>query len=311
MRVAIFGAGGVGGYFGGLLARAGHEVIFIARGAHQQAMKEHGLTVKSPYGDFKLDVIDTTDSIAEVCAVDYLILTVKHYHLMDILPDLKKAALAETTVVPLLNGIDAHEHLIEALGPKNVVGGFCSLVSMIQSPGVILHQSKLRKVVVGELDGRKSARVEALIKAWADIGVDAMQSENILADMWTKFIFIASLGGVSSLARATVGEIRSIPETWQLLIHSMQEIHALAVKQKISVAPDAVQAAMSLIQSLEPSLTSSMQRDVQAGKPFELEAFSGTIVRLGHQLDVPTPANAAIYALLRPALDRSLAGSQP
>jgi len=205
MKIAIFGAGGVGGYFGGLLARAGHEVTFIARGAHLKAMQEHGLTIKSPYGDFSLPV-QVTDRIDEVGIVDYVIVAVKHYHLQDAVSDLKPLVSRQTTIIPLLNGVDAHEHLIRILGPGLIVGGLSSLVSMIESPGVIRHESQLRRIVVGELDGHKSERVEKIIQAWVDCGIEAIHSDDILAAIWTKFLFIASFGGVTSLSCATAGE---------------------------------------------------------------------------------------------------------
>lgn len=308
MKIAIFGTGGVGGYFGGSLARAGHEVIFIARGAHLKAMQDHGLTIKSPYGNFSLPV-QATERTDEVGIVDYVIVAVKHYHLQDAVSDLKPLISRQTTIIPLLNGVDAHEHLIRTLGPDPIVGGFCSLVSMIESPGVIRHESQLHRIVVGELDGNKSERVEKIIQAWVDCGVEAIHSDDILAAIWTKFLFIASFGGVTSLSRATAGEVLKSPETRNLLIQAMREVKALALGQGIALAPDVVQATMSFIESLEPTATSSMQRDVASGRLFELEAFSGTILRLGRRFGIPTPVHTIIYALLRPALDRAMARS--
>ena len=309
MKIAIFGTGGVGGYFGGLLARAGHEVTFIARGAHLKAIQEHGLTIKSPHGDFSLLPVQATDRTDEVGIVDYVIVAVKHYHLQDAVSDLKPLVSRQTTIIPLLNGVDAHEHLIRTLGPDPIVGGFCSLVSMIESPGVIRHESQLRRIVVGELDGHKSERVEKIIQAWIDCGIEAIHSDDILAAIWSKFLFIASFGGVTSLSRATAGEVLKSPETRKLLIRAMREVKVLAGDQGITLAPDVVQATMSFIESLEPTATSSMQRDVASGRPFELEAFSGTILRLGRKFGIPTPVHTIIYALLRPALDRTMAKS--
>ena len=304
MRIAIFGTGGVGGYFGGLLARAGYEIAFIARGAHLKAIKEHGLSIKSPYGDFNLFPVQATDKSEEAGTFDYVIVAVKHYHLQDAVSDMKPLVSSQTTVIPLLNGVDAHEHLIRALGTGPVVGGLSSIVSMIESPGVIRHESQLRRIIVGELDGHKSKRVERMIQAWVDCGIEAIHSDDILTAIWTKFLFIASFGGVSSLSRAAAGEILNNPETRNLLIQAMREVEALARVQEIALAPDIVQETMSFIEGLEPTATSSMQRDVASGRPFELEAFSGTILRLGRKFGVPTPVHTIIYALLRPALDR-------
>jgi len=253
--------------------------------------------------------VQATDRTDEVGIVDYVIVAVKHYHLQDAASDLKPLVSSQTTIIPLLNGVDAHEHLIRALGTGPIVGGLCSIVSMIESPGVIRHESQLRRIVVGELDGHKSKRVEKIIQAWVDCGIEAIHSDDILAAIWSKFLFIASFGGVTSLSYATVREVLNSPETRHLLIQAMREVEALARNQGIALAPDVVQATMSFIESLEPTATSSMQRDVASGRPFELEAFSGMILRLGRKFGVPTPVHTIIYALLRPALDRALAKS--
>jgi 2-dehydropantoate 2-reductase len=176
---------------------------------------------------------------------------------------------------------------------------------MIEAPGIIRQAGKLRRIVLGELDRGLSDRVEKIVRAWMASGVDAIQTDDIFAALWTKFLFIASLGGVGSLTRATAGEIRSNTETAHLLRKAMQEIEHLAQQLAINLPPDAVQNAISIVENLDPSATSSMQRDVEAGKPFELEAFSGTIVRLGRQASVATPVHESIYALLLPALSRA------
>ncbi len=305
MKIAIYGTGGVGGYFGGLLALEGHDVHFIARGAHLDTMQRRGLKVYSNYGDFDIKPVVATDSPNEIGEVDYVILAVKHFQLRDVLHGLKPLIGPETTVVPLLNGVDAHEHLIPVIGRAHVIGGSCSVVSMIEAPGVIRQVGNLRRIVLGELDRVRSERVERIVQVWAASGVDANQAEDIFAALWNKFLFIASLGGVGSLTRATAGEIRSNPETKRLLGNAMQEVEHLAQQLAISLPPDAVHAAMSLVESLDPSATSSMQRDVEAGKPFELEAFSGTVVRLGRQVSIATPVHESIYALLLPALSRA------
>jgi len=305
MKIAIFGSGGVGGYFGGLLTRAGHDVTFIARGEHLKAIRDSGLQVFSANGDFTVSPAMATDDPQEVGPVDYVIVGLKHYHLSQAAPQIKPLVGADTTVVPLLNGVDSHEYLIEALGPEPVVGGLCSLVSMIKSPGVIRQPSKLQRVVVGELDRSKSERVEKIVKALSETGAEAIHAEDIYVAMWTKFLFIASLGGVSSLANATIGELRSCPETRGIYIQAMSEVEALACTRGIQLAPDAVESALALTDGFESSSTSSMQRDVAGGHYFELEAFSGKITQLGEELGIDTPVHRTIYALLRPALDRA------
>jgi 2-dehydropantoate 2-reductase len=308
VKIAIYGTGGVGGLFGGLLALEGHDVHFIARGAHLEAMRRNGLQVHSDYGDFDIQPVVATDSPNEIGEVDYVILAVKHFQLHDMLPGLIPLIGSETTVVPLLNGVDAHEHIIPAVGHHHVIGGTCSVVSMIEAPGVIRQVGKLRRIILGELDRVRSERVERIVQAWVAQSVDASQTKDIFAALWNKFLFIASLGGVGSLTQATAGEIRVNPETKRLLGNAMHEVEHLAQQLSIDIPPDAVHTAMLLVESMDPSTTSSMQRDVEAGKPFELEAFSGTIVRLGRQASIDTPVHESIYALLLPALSRAFQG---
>ncbi|MGB2895029.1 MAG: 2-dehydropantoate 2-reductase [Anaerolineales bacterium] len=306
MKIAIFGTGGVGGYFGGLLARADHDVAFIARGQHLAAMRKNGLQVKSPHGDFHLKNIAATDDPAEVGPVEYLIVAVKHYQLQEAAGRMQPLINAQTIILPLLNGVDAHEILISSLRSHQVVGGFCSLSTMVEAPGVIRQASQLRRIVAGELDKRPGPRLAQIIAAWGDCGVDAVHSTDIFVDIWTKFLFIASFGSVSSLARASVGEILRVPQTRSLLVNAMREIEALARAQGIILAPDVVDETMKLLEGLEPTITSSMQRDVASGGPFELEAFSGKIVQLGRASNVPTPTYDLVDGLLRPAFLRSL-----
>jgi 2-dehydropantoate 2-reductase len=307
MRIAIFGTGGVGGYFGGLLAHAGHSVTFIARGEHLRALQEAGLRVNSVNGDFTIRPARATDTPAEIGPVDCVVVAVKQYSLREAAPQIRPLVGPETTVVPLLNGVDAHQPLIEAVGAGPVVGGLCSLVSLVEAPGVIRQESKLRRVVVGELDRRKSDRVERLVRAWSAAGAEAIHAEDILVALWTKFVFIASFGGVTSLARCNAGELLASRETRELFVEAMREVEAVARARHIELAPDAVEQGLSIAVAFEPTATSSMQRDVAAGKPFELEAFSGTVVRLGEQAGVATPMHQMLYGLLKPALLKAMA----
>lgn len=307
MRIAIFGTGGVGGYFGGLLAHAGHEVTFIARGENLRAIQSNGLQVKSVNGDFRVSPAQATDDPATVRPVDYVVVAVKHYHLDQAAPAMRPLVGPDTTVVPLLNGVDAHEHLIPALGAEAVVGGLCSLVSLVEAPGVIRQETKLRRVVVGELDRSRSERVERLVQAWAETGAEAIHAQDIHVAMWTKLVFIASFGGVGSLARCNMGAMLASPETRTLFIEAMREVEAVARGRGVALPPDVVAKSLAMAEGFEPIATTSMQRDVADGKPFELEAFSGTVASMGEAVGVPTPVHRQFYALLRPALLRAMA----
>jgi len=304
MKIAVVGAGGVGGYFGGLLATGGHHVSFISRGEHLRALKEDGLQIKSPHGDIRISNTISTNDPKEVGQVDYIIIAVKNYHLEDVARQLSPLIGPATTVVPLLNGVEAHEVLAKEIGRDKVVGGLCTIISMIESPGVIRQTSQIRKIVIGELDLSPAERVERIVKAWADVGVQASQSTNIFSEIWTKFTFIASFGGVTSLSRANAGEINKFEGTRKIFMEAMREVENVAVANGVKLEASAVESGVKVAQSLEPTSTSSMQRDVAEGRPFELEAFSGKIVRLGNELSIETPIHRAIYWLLLPALQK-------
>jgi len=306
MKIAVFGAGGVGGYLGGLLALAGHDVSFIARGEHLEAIRAVGLKVNSVNGDFKVQPAVATSAPGDIGPVEFVIVAVKHYQLSEVARQIKPLIGSKTTVVPLQNGVDAHDVLIESLNPKAVVGGFTRIVSMIEAPGVIHQPSKIQEVYVGELDRSQSNRCQKIVDAWAECGVDAFQPEDIYTPMWTKFLFIAAYGGVSSLAQVPSGELLACPESRDLLVRAMQEIEAVGRARGIVLASDAVPAAIATLECFEPTTTSSTQRDVAAGNLFELEVFSGTVVRLGREAGITTPVHEVIYGLLRPALLRAI-----
>jgi 2-dehydropantoate 2-reductase len=309
MKIAVFGAGGVGGYLGGLLAFAGHEVGFITRGDHLNAIRSQGLVVKSVNGDFKVDPVLATSESEEIGKVEYVIVAVKHYHLPEVAPRIKPLMGDRTTVIPLQNGVDAHEHLIKKLGPDHVVGGFTRIVSMIEAPGIIHQQSKIQEVYVGEIDRSHSERCQRIVDAWRECGVDAYHPKDLYGPMWTKFIFMASYGGVSSLAQVPSGALLDCEESRDLFVKAMHEVEAVGLAIGIDLAADVVPAALATLERFERTTTSSTQRDVAAGKLFELEAFSGTVVRLGREVGVPTPIHEVLYGLLRPALLRALSKS--
>ena len=304
MKIVVFGAGGVGGYYGGLLACAGHQVTFIARGQHLEAMRAKGLKVLSVHGDFLLHPAHVTNKPDEIGRADYIVVAVKHFHLLEAAKLMKPLIGPGSTVLPLLNGVDSHQVLTSIHGPEPVVVGLTNIVSRIEAPGVIRQESQFRRVVAGEMDGRKSSRVQNLLDVWAEWGVETSQPEDIYAHLWTKFLFLASYAGISSLAGVTSGELLSCPETQSLLERAMIEIRELAHRRQIPLDTDVVENALLMLERFESTTTSSMQRDVAAGKPFELEALSGTVVRLGRESQLPTPIHAAIYALLLPLLRR-------
>jgi 2-dehydropantoate 2-reductase len=307
MKIAVFGAGGVGGYLGGLLAHIGHDVSFIARGKHLEAIRTHGLQIKSIHGDFRIQPAFATDDPNQVGQVDYVVVAVKHFQLCEAASMMKPLLGRTTTIVPLQNGVDAHDVLISSLGSRYVVGGLTRMVSMIEAPGIIQQRSRICEVYVGELDKTRSERCQRIVDAWLEGGIQAVQPEDIDVPLWTKYLFMAAYGGVSSLAQVPSGELLECPESRGLLIRAMREIEALARVKGIPLASDVVLSAVRTLEKFEPTTTSSTQRDVASGRRFELEAFSGTVVRMGREEGVPTPVHEMLYALLKPQLIRTQA----
>ena len=301
MRIAVFGAGAVGGYFGGRLAQAGEDVVLIARGEHLRAMQTHGLRVESIEGDFVVDPIQASDDPAEVGVVDAILVAVKAWQVADAAWAMRPMVGPETFVVPLENGVEAPSQLAEVLGEKHVLGGLCRIISSLVEPGHIRHGGISPTITFGELDGRHSQRAKRLRDAFQRAeGVTPQIASDIHVAMWEKFLFIAALSGVGAVTRAPVGVLRSLPETRGMLEEAMEEILGVAHAQGVALPPEAVAETMAFIDGLPEDVTASMQRDVMAGRPSELEAQNGAVVRLGREVGVETPLNAFIYRSLLP-----------
>jgi len=301
MNVAIVGAGGVGGYFGGRLAQAGEDVVFIARGEHLRAMRGNGLRVDSINGDFRVDPVRATDDPATVGEVDYILVAVKTWQLPDAIETMRPMVGKTTSIVPLLNGVEAPDQLANAFGAERVLGGTCSVISMITGPGHVRHAGAHPTIKFGELDHRPSERGERLRNAFSRTeGVQVEVPEDIHVAMWNKYIFIALWGGAGAVTRAPAGVIRSLPETRALLERAMEEIFLLARARKVAMEREAISRAMAFIDALPYEGTASMQRDIMAGRPSELDAQNGTVVRLGKEAGVATPVNGMIYSSLLP-----------
>lgn len=300
MRIAVMGSGGVGGYFGGLLAAAGEEVTFIARGEHLRAIRANGLRVESVHGDFSIVPAQATENSAGVGAVDLVLLATKSYALEEAAQAVRPLLGSGTAVLPLQNGVDAPERLVAILGPEPVLGGLCYVGSYVAAPGVIRQVSQFRRVIVGELNGEITPRVKAIIAVLARSGAVAETSADIRKALWTKFAFIAPFSGVGAVARVPAGEITGCPETRTLLEQAMREVEAVARKRSVSLEPDVVPQTMAFCDAMAPAQTASMQRDILDGKPSELESIIGIMVRLGEELAVPVPAFRFFYATLLP-----------
>lgn len=301
MKVAIVGAGGVGGYFGGRLAQAGEDVVFITRGEHLRAITSRGLRVDSINGDFRVDPARATDDPATVGEVDYILVAVKSWQLRDAIETMRPLVGDKTSIVPLLNGVEAPDQLSRVFGAERVLGGLCSVISMIAGPGHISHFGAHPQITFGELDHGTSERGERLRNAFSRAeGVQVRIPEDIHVAMWNKFLLIAPWGGLGALTRAPIGVARSLPETRALLEHAMEEIYLLAQARKIAMGQESIRQAMAFLDNMPYEGTASMQRDIMAGRPSELDAQNGAVVRLGKEAGTATPVNRMIYASLLP-----------
>jgi 2-dehydropantoate 2-reductase len=301
MKIAIMGVGGVGGYYGGLLAQAGHELVFIARGAHLLALRERGLRVKSVLGDFVVSPVRATDDPSEIGAADLVVVTTKTYHTDEAARAILPLIAPGTVVVSLQNGVDAAERIAAVVGKDHVLGGATWLSAAVEAPGMISHYSQFRRIVLGELDGRITPRAEALAEAFRATPAAVELVTNITQVLWTKFVFISAVSALGALTRVTLGTFRQVPEARAVLVEVMSEVAAVARARGVDLESDTVSKTLAFIDSADPGIKPSMQRDIEAGRMSELESMIGVVVKLGSELGVPTPVMRFTFAVLEPA----------
>lgn len=300
MRIAVFGAGGAGGFFGARLAQAGGEVIFIARGEHLDAIRKDGLRVDSILGNFAVSPAQATDDPAQVGTVDVVLLGVKAWQVQRAIKVLAPLVGPETVVVPLQNGVEAPSQLAEAFGPDHVVGGLAKIISYKAGPGHIHHSGAEPYIAIGELDKHPSKRIERIRELFQQASINTDITPDIQAALWEKFLFVVSWGGVGALADAPIGVLRSVPETRHMLEQSMTEVLSVAQARKIVLSEDIVTKTMLFIDKLPANGTTSLQRDISEGKPSELYFWNGAVVRLSQETGVESPLNKIIYSSLLP-----------
>jgi 2-dehydropantoate 2-reductase len=300
MKIAVMGTGGIGGYIGGLLAQTDQDVTFIARGEHLQVIHEKGLHIKSVHGDFHILPAKATDKPAEVGPVDVILFATKTYQTDEASQAIKPMVVKDTVVISLQNGIDAADRIGSVVGMEHVLGGATWLSAAIKAPGMIDQYSQFRRIALGELDGRTTSRLNRVYDALRATGADVEKSDNITKVLWTKFVFIAAVSAMGSLTRVTFGEYRSVTEARDLLIEAMKEVAAVAQAKGIKLDDNLIGRTLSFIDSSEPNIKPSMQRDIEGGRPSELESIIGIVVRLGAQLSVATPVMRFVYAMLKP-----------
>jgi 2-dehydropantoate 2-reductase len=301
MKFAIFGTGGVGGYFGGRLAQAGHDVTFIARGAHLAAITEAGLKVSSIDGDFVVYPAKATDDPASIGPVDVILVTVKAWQMEEALSQMSPLVGPKTLLLPMLNGVDAPEELAVAFGREHVLGGLCRVSSFIAEPGHIQHVGIQPIITLGELDDRRTERVETLREALSSISNATVEiPDDIHVALWEKFLIICALSGVGAVTRQPVGVYREVPETRAMFTRAIEETAAVGRARGIALSEDVVKRVLARVDFIQPDVIASMHKDILEGRPSELEAQTGAVVRMGRELGVSTPTHDFIYASLLP-----------
>ena len=299
MRIAVMGAGSVGGYLGGMLARGGHDVSLIARGAHLAAIRENGLRVVRDHEEFTFRCA-ATDDPAEVGQVDVAFLTTKTYQNAAAVPAMAPMVGPGTVVLCLQNGIDSYLTPAEAFGPHRVMAGAVYIEAGRDAPGVARQAGDVVRVVFGETDGSLSERGQAIADALNSSRVPAELTDDIRTGLWSKFLFIATMAGVTSMARATLAELMPRPEWCEVVVGCLREIEAAGRANGVNFPSDIHQTTLAYIEDNLTDLQASMHTDVMAGRPLELEALNGAVVRAGRAAGVPTPINDVIYAMLKP-----------
>ncbi|MGH9499082.1 MAG: 2-dehydropantoate 2-reductase [Terriglobales bacterium] len=306
MKVSVFGIGGVGGYFAAVLARAGYPVSVVARGPQLEAVRRNGLRILSPKGDFTTPVAKASDRAVDIGPVDAVILAVKAWQVNEAASAMQPMLTPATRVLPLQNGVEATEQLQQILGPRNPLMGLCRIIASIASSGVIRHGGLEPTIALGEPDGSAlAANARALADALIAAGVKVQTPPDMPAALWEKLLFIAALSGTGAVTRSTIGELRTIAPTRDLLQQLMVEVAAVARGRGIHLAEDTVQRTMAFVDASPADGTASMQRDMAAGRPSELEAIIGAVVRFGDQAGIPTPAMDYVYASLLPQENRA------
>ena len=299
MKIAIIGAGGVGGYFGGKIADAGYDVTFVARGEHLQTIREKGLKVKSIAGNFNVRKAKTTDEIKNMGKVDLVLLGVKAWQVKDVAMQIKDVMDDHTTVLPLQNGVMAAQELALHLDKKNIIGGLCRIISKIEAPGIIRHFGVEPFIAFGELDNQKTDRTAKIKELFDHAGIASLVADDIHVELWNKFMAIC-VSGLLAVTRSTYGTVRELKETRKMMNDLLAEIYEISFGEKIRLDNNIVEKTMRLIDSYPYDSTSSLTRDVMAGRPSEIEYQNGAVVKLGEKYNINVPVNTYIYSCILP-----------
>jgi 2-dehydropantoate 2-reductase len=302
MRIVVIGAGGVGGYFGARLAQAGHDVAFVARGAHLEAIRERGLAIESAHGNAVVRATATAD-VASLGPVDAAMLCVKLWDVEPAARMLKPVVANGGVVIPFQNGVDAPQMLSDVLGAAHVLGGIAYIAATIREPGVVVHTGTMARLRVGAFQGGPVDRAAAFVAACKAAGIDAEHSPDIRRALWEKFVFLASMSGLTSVARQPVGVIRSDPDLRAAMQSAMQEVFDLGRARGVALPEGFVAAQLAFMDGLPHEMRSSMQNDLAAGNRLEAPWLSGAVARMARETGIAAPVHATLYAALKPYVD--------
>ena len=299
MRIAVMGAGSVGGYLGGMLARGGHDVSLIVRGAHLEAIRANGLRVLRDHEEFTVRCA-ATDDPRQVGEVELALLTTKTYQNATAIPAMAPLVGPETTVLCLQNGVDSYVGVADRFGPGRVMPGCVYIEAGSDGPGMARQSGDVVRVVFGEVNGSLSPRGRAIEEAFVSSGIPAELTADIRTGLWSKFLFIATMAGTTAMARERLADLMPRPEWRQVVVGCLQEIEAAGRANGVDFPSDIHETTLAYIEENLDDLQASMHTDVMAGRPLELETFTGAVVRAGRAAGVPTPINDVIYAMLKP-----------
>lgn len=292
MRIAIIGAGGVGGYYGGVLAHAGHDVLVLARGENLDALRDAGIIIEEPDGNKLTAPVRASDDPADLAGAELALVAVKSYALADVAPAVARLADAGAAVLPLLNGVDIAERLADAGVPDDaILAGLTYISAARVAPGRFQRRSDFRRILLGERGGERSERAERIAAAFGGTGVDVRVSDDIRTELWRKFVFIAAISAVCGLARAPIGTVRGAPLGHDLIRRAVDEVVGVARARDIPLEPAEADAVVRQILGLAPALRPSFLLDLEAGGPNELDTLSGAVARLGRDAGVDTPVH--------------------
>ena len=300
MRIAAMAAGAVGAYFGARLQAAGHEVFYIARGAHREAIEKNGLTIESVHGDLHLPKVNVTDDPAKIGPVDTVLFAVKLWDTEKAAEQAKPLLGPDTRVITLQNGVDSYERIAPIVGAERAIPGVTYVVTVIERPGVIKQTSQFQRIICGTPDGRADAPLAAFVAAAKAARLDIALSDNIARDRWHKFILLSATSGTTSVTRATMGQILADPDTRALFRNLLQEAFTVGRAKGVALDDGLVDGFMALAEHNMPAdMKASMANDLDRGNRLELDWLAGEVCRLGRELKVPTPVNDTIYAALK------------